>query len=232
MKNSILFALLLSSLLWSCIGDDFINDFVEPEIRLNTTPDSLTIDSTFRYSARYFNNVGVETTVSFDWLSSDPAVASVDALGNVTAHTLGTVEISASYSDGMNTASAMAMLHTAETPITIVPEEPDTLVGRVEASTFYLLEGDFTLREDLDEGTIILSLADDYRADSDIPGLYIYLSNNPNTITNAYEISRVTTFSGAHEYIIPDVAIDQYAYVLYYCKPFTIKVGDGEILEP
>lgn len=232
MKNSILFALLLSSLLWSCIGDDFINDFVEPEIRLNTTPDSLTIDSTFRYSARYFNNVGVETTVSFDWLSSDPAVASVDALGNVTAHTLGTVEISASYSDGMNTASAMSMLHTAETPITIVPEEPDTLVGRVETTTFYELEGDFTLREDLDEGTIVLSFVDDYRADTALPGLYVYLSNNPNSTANAYEIGEVTTFSGAHQYTIPEVAIDQYAYVLYFCKPFNVKVGDGEIVSP
>ncbi|MEO0627390.1 MAG: Ig-like domain-containing protein [Bacteroidota bacterium] len=232
MKNGLFLASITLLFCWSCIGDDFINDFVDPEIRINTTPDSLTIDSSFQYSARYFNNVGVETDVQFDWLSSDPSIASVDGLGNVTAHTLGSVEISASYSDGMNTASATATLHTAETPIVIIEEQPDTLVGRVETTTFYTLRGDFTLREDLDQGTIVLSFADDYRADTALPGLYVYLSNNPNTTANAYEIGEVTNFSGAHQYTIPDVAIDQYAYVLYFCKPFNVKVGDGEILTP
>ncbi|MEM6395093.1 MAG: Ig-like domain-containing protein [Bacteroidota bacterium] len=225
-------AILATLLFWSCIGDDFINDFVQPEIRLSAAPDSLTIDSSFQYSARYFNNVGIESDVDLEWSSSDPAVASIDQTGMVTAHALGTVDISARFDDGMNPAVASVSLHTAENPIVIVEEEPDTLVGRIETTTFYVLEGDFTLYEDLDAGTIVLSIADDYRASSALPGLYVYLTNNPNTIVNAYEIGEVDVFQGAHEYVIPDVAIDAYSHILYFCKPFTVKVGDGEIVEP
>ena len=43
--------------------------------------------------------------------------------------------------------------------------------------------------------------------------------------------AHVTVFSGAHSYQIVNAGIDitTYDYLLYYCKPFVVKVGDGKI---
>ena len=39
----------------------------------------------------------------------------------------------------------------------------------------------------------------------------------------------VNIFDGAHEYTFTGADIFEYDYLLYYCKPFNVKVGDGEI---
>ena len=91
-----------------------------------------------------------------------------------------------------------------------------------------MLAGDFTLTDD--NGDLTLSLAENYVASSNLPGLYVYLSNNPNSSANAYEIGAVTVFNGAHTYDLPDtIGIYDYQYLLYYCKPFSAKVGVGTI---
>ena len=44
------------------------------------------------------------------------------------------------------------------------------------------------------------------------------------------EIGAVEVFKGAHSYILEgDIPLNQYDYLLYYCKPFNVKVGDGPI---
>ena len=216
-------------LAWACIGDDFIDDFVQPEIRISNAIDSLTIDSTYQLQALYFNNVGVEEAVTTSWSSSDPSIVSIDNNGWATAHSLGTAELTVSYSDGSNPVMASTTLHTAESPV----EEPElqTRMGVIRTTSSYLLRGDFTLSEQVD-GSLLLDIADNYAASTALPGLYIYLSNNPNTTTNALEIGPVMVFNGAHQYQINETLIDQYSHVLYFCKPFNVKVGDGEILQP
>jgi len=62
--------------------------------------------------------------------------------------------------------------------------------------------------------------------------LYVYLTNNPSTTAGALEIGKVTVFEGTHIYTIEgDIPLNQYNYLLYFCKPFNVKVGDGEIGE-
>ena len=90
-----------------------------------------------------------------------------------------------------------------------------------------MLEGSFTLEQVGDD--LLLEFADDYRASSALPGLYIYMTNNKNTNANALEIDAVETFNGAHSYTIQNVGINDYKFLLYYCKPFNVKVGDGDI---
>ena len=46
---------------------------------------------------------------------------------------------------------------------------------------------------------------------------------------NAFEIGRVATFSGVHSYTIPNKGINDYNYIVYFCKPFNVKVGHGQI---
>jgi len=78
-------------------------------------------------------------------------------------------------------------------------------------------------------GNLTLRFEDDYRASTALPGLYVYLTNNPNSTNSALEIGAVTTFSGAHTYTIEDVDISEYQYILYFCKPFNVEVGEGLI---
>ena len=47
-----------------------------------------------------------------------------------------------------------------------------------------------------------------------------------------YEIGRVTVFEGEHQYSIPSsIALKDYKYILYWCKPFSVKVGDAQLFE-
>ena len=82
-----------------------------------------------------------------------------------------------------------------------------------------------TLTEDGDD--LLLQIGEDYEASSSLPGLYLYLTNNINSTANAFEIGMVDTFAGAHTYRIEDIGVNDYDHVLYYCKPFRVKVGDG-----
>ena len=45
----------------------------------------------------------------------------------------------------------------------------------------------------------------------------------------ALEIGAVETFNGAHSYVIENTDISEYEFILYFCKPFVVKVGDGQI---
>jgi len=96
----------------------------------------------------------------------------------------------------------------------------------LETTSSYLLEGSFSL-EDTGNG-LILKLNDDYRASSSLPGLYVYLSNNTTGINNALEIGPVNIFSGATEFNVPgNPGLNDYEYVLFWCKPFGVDVGVG-----
>ena len=99
----------------------------------------------------------------------------------------------------------------------------------INTTSSYALTGDFTITED-GNGGINLVFADNYNASTALPGLYVYLTNNPSTTTGSLELQKVQTFQGAHTYSIPNVGVNDYSHVLYFCKPFNVKVGDGEIL--
>lgn len=101
--------------------------------------------------------------------------------------------------------------------------------GELQTSSSYRLEGDFTLTQD--GADLLLEFADNYEADTDLPGLYVYLSNSTTTNANAVEIQAVQVFAGAHSYTIPNININDYQYVLYFCKPFNQRVGHGLITE-
>ena len=109
------------------------------------------------------------------------------------------------------------------------PPTPQEKSGTIATTSSYVLSGTFTLSELENSGDLRLSINDDYVADTALPGLYLYLTNNPSSIANALELGPVTVFNGAHQYTISDTGINDYSHLLYWCKPFTVKVGDGEI---
>lgn len=219
------FLLLFSTVFFftACIKDDFVFDTVDPLLRIDRSVDTLALGADFQFTALYLNNIGVAEEVGILWQSSAPDIISINNNGLATALQNGNAIISATFNDGNQLLEDAIEVHTGEETVTVSSERS----GQINTTSSYELVGDFTLSAEGSE--LVLSIADNYRASTALPGLYVYLTNNPNTIANAYEIGAVETFEGAHTYTLDDVELNDYNYVLYFCKPFNVKVGDGEI---
>ncbi len=226
MKNyNFPFLFLFTVVLFSgCIKDDFIDDRVDPVLRFTTSLDTIEIDTEFQLEAMYLNNIGREETPDLDWTSLNPDILTVNQTGLINAIMAGTATIMVSFEteEGITVSDQMDITVGEETVITI-----EAKGGTIRTTSSYTLEGDFTLEEV--GGNLVITVAENYRASSNLPGLFIYLTNNPATTTDALEIGPVQTFNGAHTYEIPGVGINDFQFLLYFCKPFNIKVGDGEI---
>ena len=228
-----LFALLLFiPVLTACVGEDIVDDYVQPQLRITNPIAEIEAGTTYLFEVDFLNNIGMPEDVDPTWSSSNTAVLTVDQTGFATGVAEGEAAVTVTYTDEFaETVSRSYDLTVGAS--TVIIEEPMFRTGRVETTTFYDLEGDFTLSE-LDgenEGNLLLEFGADYRADNGLPGLYVYLSNNPNSTNGAFEIAAVDIFSGAHDYLIEGVDLAEYRYVLYFCKPFNVKVGDGLIQE-
>lgn len=228
---------LLSGLLFvfvftACVGDDIVDDYVQPQIRITNPVAEIEAGTSYQFTASFLNNVGMAEEVTPTWASSDETILTVTSAGLASALNEGETSLSIAYTDEFGETAQRSYDLTVGAS-TVVVEEPMFRTGRVETTTFYDLTGEFTLSELPEEetGDLKLEFGDDYVADNGLPGLYVYLSNNPNTTNGAFEIGRVDVFNGAHEYIIEGVSLTEFRYVLYFCKPFNVKVGDGLIEE-
>jgi len=215
--------------LTACIGDDVVDDYVTPVIRISNLADTIEAGTTFQFANQYVNNVGQAEEVAASWASGNSELLTIDANGLATTIAQGDVDITVSFTDPRfdETASVTESVTIGESTVVVV--EPMSRSGSVATTSSYPLTGDFVLEELPNSDELKLSFADDYNADDNLPGLFVYLSNNPNTISGAFEIGAVRTFSGAHEYTFTGVELEQFAYVLYFCKPFNVKVGHGDI---
>lgn len=220
MRKCVLFLCLLFG---SCIGDDIIMDRVSTQVRLVNPIDTLGLGESYQFELLYFNNIGSEEIPPvLNWTSSAPAVVAIDDQGLATALAEGQSTLTAEViSDEGETATAHLDLIVGTNTVTTGSSRS----GSLRTTSSYLLTGDFALDETPDG--VILSFADNYSASTALPGLYIYLTNNPNTIDNALEIGRVEIFKGEHQYELKNVGLSDFSHVLYFCKPFRVKVGDG-----
>ncbi len=215
---------LLPLLLIGCIGEDIEFDEVDPVIQIVNPISSLEVNTFYQFEYMFLDNVGRPVDPStITWNSSDVSLLTVDDNGLVRGLNNGTVTVS---------VSAMLNEFAADTSITFdITGDPTTMMsersGTIATTTSYVLEGAFELQQSGSD--LILEFEANYIADDGLPGLYIYLTNNPNSIAGAHEIGKVSVFTGAHSYTIPNAGLFDYNYILYYCKPFNVKVGDGLI---
>lgn len=216
------FAILLS--FSSCIGNDYIDDFVEPVIRIENTPSSIKVGESYQLEYDFFNNVGKkENGAQFILSSSDETIITVQNSGLLQAVSKGNSTIRISTDFGGKRYSTDFQVEVSETTIVVVESKS----GTIKTTSSYALSGDFTI-EKTDSG-IVINIAENYNASTALPGLFIYLTNNKNTNVGAKEIGAVKVFKGAHSYNIDNVSISDFSHILYFCKPFSVKVGDGEI---
>ncbi len=197
-------------------------DFIDPEVRILNPITEIEVGGSHTYEALFFNNLGEQENVQIQWQSSNTGSISIDSNGFATA-----------LAEGSATISALVQYNNtqvrADVNINIIPKaESIVKQGTIITTSQYLLEGSFTIREN-NLGGILLDISEDYRADTNLPGLYLYLTNNPNSVNGALEVGAVEVFTGAHDYTIPNTGINDYRYLLYWCKPFVVKVGDALI---
>lgn len=210
---------LLVAITSGCIKDDLVFDEVDPVLRITSRVDTIAFNSSFQFESMYLNNVGAEEEVTVDWTSSHPDVVSIDNGGNAQALMEGSATITAEFGD----LKDIVEVHVGKNTV-VVPKEKG---GTIKTTSTYELSGDFTVEER--DGNLVISFSENYVASTALPGLYLYLSNNRNTVANAIEIGAVEVFSGEHTYTLPDIGLNDYQFLVYFCKPFNIKVGDGEI---
>jgi hypothetical protein len=204
---------------------EFVDDAVPEEIRITRAIDSIGIDSTFRFEAAYFDNGGNrDNSRNIWWTSSDTSVAEIDsASGIAVGKSIGNTSISAHVLDNSNNSLMVSeMLFVGQQGMVSRTEKQ----GTIFTTSSYALRGTYTFIQEDDEFTIEVN--SDYFATDALPGLYIYLSNNLNSLNGSYEIGPVTVFEGAHSYNLgSEININDYQYILYYCKPFNVEVGEG-----
>ena len=221
------FFISISILRFSCIGDNFIDDFVEPVIRITNAIDTLGINTSYQMEASVFDNVGMLISDPISWSSSNPDILSITSTGIAKGLQLGDVTITAMSIDATLASSINVTVGGATTEIATEKKRS----GIIKTTSSYALEGNFEL-ENIG-GAVTLTIFEDYKATSALPGLYVYLSNNPNSISEAYEISAVKIFEGFHSYPISNsVGLNDFSHLIYFCKPFNVKVGEGVIGDP
>lgn len=225
-----LLILSVTLLLTSCIKDDFLDDAVDERLSIDNPLSEIQTGDTYTVMATFFNNVGEAETIPLTWSSSDTEVATISNNGLLTAISQGTstISVQTTLTNG-NTISDQFSVSVVEGEV-VIPELI-TRSGTINTTSSYVLTGDFTISEIEDSEDLDLQIMSNYEASSSLPGLYLYLSNNPNSVASALEIGPVSVFNGAHDYLIDETGINEYQYLVYWCKPFSVKVGHGEILE-
>jgi hypothetical protein len=200
---------------------------VSPTINISNGISQITAQSQFQLEVEYRDSSGnIATAPNSTWESSNPSVIEVDQNGVLMALSAGTVTVTVSVQVSNTLIHSINVITVIE-PIVIMES---SLSGNLETKSSYTLEGSYTLTKTDD--ALILSLGDDYKASSSLPGLYLYLSNNNNTTSQAYEVGAVSVFNGAHSYQLPSsIGLMDYQYILYWCKPFNVKVGEAKIYD-
>jgi hypothetical protein len=217
--------ILLSLIVWSCIGEDLVFDEVAPEVRISQPISNFQINTSHQFEYVLLNNVGMEAMADqISWSTSNASKVIINQQGEAMALDYGEVTITLTASlQGVEVDTSLTFSIT-DNPTAFVEEDRG---GSINTTTSYDLSGDFTMRTESDE--LVISFQSNYVADDGLPGLYVYLTNNPNSPNGGYEIGPVQVFNGSHEYRINDVGLYDYNYLFYYCKPFKVKVGHGAI---
>ncbi|WP_165731880.1 Ig-like domain-containing protein [Polaribacter sp. 20A6] len=194
---------------------------IDERISINNPIEELNISNTHQYTTTYTNSSGETENTAITWQSSNTNVLTVSNTGLITAIAPGEAVITVTVNSSNNTL-------TTQDSVIVIGNTTQEKTGTLKTSSSYELRGDFTLKEIPNTNDLELTIDENYKASDRLPGLYLYFTNNINTVANAKEIQKVTVFEGAHTYIIKNTGINDFTHLLYWCKPFGVDVGNGE----
>jgi uncharacterized protein YjdB len=194
---------------------------IDERISINNPIEDLNINNTHQYTTTYTNSSGETENTAITWQSSNTNVLTVSNTGLITAIAPGEAVVTATVNSSNNTL-------TTQDTVIVIGNTTQEKTGTLKTSSSYELRGDFTLKEIPNTNDLELTIDENYKASDRLPGLYLYFTNNINTVANAKEIQKVTVFEGAHTYIIKNTGINDFTHLLYWCKPFGVDVGNGE----
>ncbi|MGJ8761006.1 MAG: Ig-like domain-containing protein [Polaribacter sp.] len=194
---------------------------IDERISINNPIEDLNINNTHQYTTTYTNSSGETENTAITWHSSNTNVLTVSNTGLITAIAPGEAVVTATVNSSNNTL-------TTQDTVIVIGNTTQEKTGTLKTSSSYELRGDFTLKEIPNTNDLELTIDENYKASDRLPGLYLYFTNNINTVANAKEIQKVTVFEGAHTYIIKNTGINDFTHLLYWCKPFGVDVGNGE----
>lgn len=239
---------LISVFSFQCIGEDFVDDYVDPSLRITNPILSIQEGLNYQFKVKFFDESGTEVdNPNLNWSADPPSAISISSSGVIEALSPENVRVSVStqglqgstittniqFSIQPNASTEVTTPTTGTTSTTTngIDVGEQYFEGELKSTSSYLLEGNFRYEYNA-SNVIVLSLDENYRADTALPGLYVYLTNNPNSPTGGYEIGKVSVLNGAHHYTLPtSIKLMDYKYILYWCKPFRVKIGDGQIFE-
>jgi len=209
-------------LLSSCIGTDIIDDEVPATITITNQVESIEVGTSYSFMAEYRNNIGVAEEVGLTWTSTMPEIIAISNDGVAEALAPGQTTIMVNAPD-----ATIAFTVSAGDSTSLAVTERTAALRTVSS---YPLSGTAVL--EMEDEILRLRLENDFTTTSALPGLYVYLTNNPRSTANAIELGRVEQFTGEQSYNVPaGTNLFDYQYVLFFCKPFVVPVGNGE-LEP
>jgi len=206
-----------------------LTDAIEIDVKMSTFKinnpvTTLITTNAYTFTTLYTDGTGIIKPANVNWSSSDATTISITSSGTATALKEGIATITATTTDTTPILTSEIIINVPKVA------EGNSKSGSINTTSSYLLQGDFVIEEENNGANIKITFNSNYKASTALPGLVVYLGNNPNSITTSHEIGAVTTFNGAHSYTLPDsIKLNDYKYILYWCKPFGIKVGEGEI---
>ncbi len=189
-----------------------------------TAPDNtLTVGETTQFSFMAFNANGTaldNAGLNPQWFSSSSAVLSIDANGLASAQNNGTAQIRADL-DGV--LSNIVFVAVQDSTVS------ESRTGTFQGLNGYTVRGDVTVRNPSNQNNLVIETAANFFSQSG-PGLYIYLSNNANNANGGIEVAPLQANSGVSTYQVPEgVGIDDYNFVLVFCKPFGLPFGAASL---
>ncbi|MDO3693320.1 Ig-like domain-containing protein [Wenyingzhuangia sp. chi5] len=234
MKLLKLVFLLLFVGLNSCIQEDIVDDAVPEELRIISSVNTLKVGDVVKLQASYFNNVGEKENKNIVWETSNSNVLFIDALTtNITALAEGTATITVKTTGSSGELTDSEIIMVVKDGVVVMPSE-NTKKGTIAPTASYVAAGDFEISKTTNGIQIILD--DNYVADESLPGFALFLTNNPNSLANALQIDAYddvdgTHYKGAFTYILDGVGINDYQYLVQWCRPFSILVGKATITD-
>ena len=103
----------ISLLFLQCIGEDFIDDYVEPNLRITNPIVSIREGLSYQFQARFFDESGTQVeNPNFSWSATPPSALHISNDGTITALAAGTVSVHVSVQglQGKNITTALEFL--------------------------------------------------------------------------------------------------------------------------